>query len=91
MKALQGHGGFGAQNGAQLLMLLAVMNSLFHNIQYHAIVWIYARRRYAENVTPADARSGFRVGGADQRLSLQLRRSGDRDGMRVRVDRVRAG
>ena len=48
----------GAQNGAQLLMLLAVMNSLFHNIQYHAIVWIYARRRYAENVTP-DARSGF--------------------------------
>ena len=80
----------GAQNGAQLLMLLAVMNSLFHNIQYHAIVWIYARRRYAENVTPADARSGFRVGGADQRLSLQLRRSGDRDGMRVR-DRVRAG
>jgi hypothetical protein len=37
-----------AQNGAQGLMLLAVMNSLFHNIQYHAIVWAYARKRYGE-------------------------------------------
>jgi hypothetical protein len=34
------------QNGAQRLMLLAVMNSLFHNIQYHAIVWHYSQRRY---------------------------------------------
>jgi len=38
-----------AQNGAQGLMLLAVMNSLFHNIQYHAIVWAYARKRYQES------------------------------------------
>jgi len=38
-----------AQNGAQNLMLLAIMNSLFHNIQYHAIVWTYARKRYIEN------------------------------------------
>lgn len=33
-------------NGAQKLMLLAVMNSLFHNIQYHAIVWHYSAKRY---------------------------------------------
>lgn len=33
-------------NGAQLFMLIAIMNSLFHNIQYHAIVWHYANRRY---------------------------------------------
>lgn len=33
-------------NGAQKLMLLAVMNSLFHNIQYHAIVWHYSASRY---------------------------------------------
>lgn len=33
-------------NGAQKLMLLAVMNSLFHNIQYHAIVWHYSAARY---------------------------------------------
>jgi hypothetical protein len=41
-----------ARNGAQLLMLLAVMNSLFHNIQYHAIVWHYARRRYQGDRAP---------------------------------------
>lgn len=35
-----------AVNGAQKLMLLAVMNSLFHNIQYHAIVWHYSAERY---------------------------------------------
>ncbi len=35
-----------AVNGAQKLMLLAVMNSLFHNIQYHAIVWHYSAKRY---------------------------------------------
>jgi hypothetical protein len=38
----------GATNGAQRLMLIAVMNSLFHNIQYHAIVWHYSARRYRE-------------------------------------------
>ncbi len=38
-----------AQNGAQSLMLLAIMNSLFHNIQYHAIVWTYSKKRYIEN------------------------------------------
>jgi hypothetical protein len=36
-------------NGAQKLMLLAVMNSLFHNIQYHAIVWHYSAKRYRSN------------------------------------------
>lgn len=35
-------------NGAQLFMLIAIMNSLFHNIQYHAIVWHYANRRYTQ-------------------------------------------
>jgi len=35
-------------NGAQLFMLIAIMNSLFHNIQYHAIVWHYANRRYSQ-------------------------------------------
>ena len=48
-----------ATNGAQLLMLLAVMNSLFHNIQYHAIVWMYAKRRYSGDAPPPDARSVF--------------------------------
>jgi hypothetical protein len=35
-------------NNAQLLMVIAIMNSLFHNIQYHAIVWHYGQKRYAE-------------------------------------------
>lgn len=38
-------------NGAQLFMLIAIMNSLFHNIQYHAIVWHYANRRYTNEAT----------------------------------------
>ena len=33
-------------NGTQVLMLVAIMNSLFHNIQYHAIVFYYGQRRY---------------------------------------------
>ena len=32
--------------GAETLMLVAIMNSLFHNIQYHAIVYHYGQRRY---------------------------------------------
>lgn len=32
--------------GAQKLMLITIMNSLFHNIQYHAIVWHYGQSRY---------------------------------------------
>lgn len=35
------------QNFAQTLMIISVMNSLFHNIQYHAIVWHYSQKRYA--------------------------------------------
>lgn len=34
------------QDGAQKLMLIAIMNSLFHNIQYHAIVWHYGQSRF---------------------------------------------
>ncbi len=40
-------------NGAQSLMLIAVMNSLFHNIQYHAIVWHYGNKR----VDPTQAKT----------------------------------
>lgn len=35
-------------SGAQKLMLITVMNSLFHNIQYHAIMWHYGKRRAKE-------------------------------------------
>src|SRR5262249_12601719 len=35
--------------GVQMLILIAVMNSLFHNIQYHAIVWHYGQSRYNSN------------------------------------------
>jgi hypothetical protein len=38
-------------NGAQFFMLITIMNSLFHNIQYHAIVWHYASRRYQKGTT----------------------------------------
>ncbi len=34
------------ENFAQSLMVVSIMNSLFHNIQYHAIVWYYGQRRY---------------------------------------------
>ena len=37
------------QDGAQKLMLIAIMNSLFHNIQYHAIVWHYGQSRFDGN------------------------------------------
>lgn len=33
-------------SGAQTLMLVTIMNSLFHNIQYHAIVWYYNSKRF---------------------------------------------
>ncbi len=33
-------------NFGQTLMVIAIMNSLFHNIQYHAIVWHYSDKRY---------------------------------------------
>lgn len=36
-------------SGAQKLMLIAIMNSLFHNIQYHAIVWHYGQERYSRD------------------------------------------
>jgi hypothetical protein len=35
--------------GGQTLMLIAIMNSLFHNIQYHAIVRYYGKERYSGN------------------------------------------
>lgn len=37
-------------NGVETLMLIAIMNSLFHNIQYHAIVWHYGQSRYAQSL-----------------------------------------
>lgn len=36
------------QNFAQTLMVVTIMNSLFHNVQYHAIVWHYSHQRYGE-------------------------------------------
>lgn len=33
-------------SGIETLMLIAIMNSLFHNIQYHAIVYHYGQKRY---------------------------------------------
>lgn len=38
-------------NGAEVLMLIAIMNSLFHNIQYHAIVFYYGQKRYQSTDT----------------------------------------
>ena len=34
------------KDGISMLILIAIMNSLFHNIQYHAIVWHYGQARY---------------------------------------------
>ena len=44
----------GAENFAQRLMIIAIMNSLFHNIQYHAIVWFYSRKRYIPSLESDD-------------------------------------
>lgn len=38
-------------DGISVLILIAIMNSLFHNIQYHAIVWHYGQARYSQDVT----------------------------------------
>jgi hypothetical protein len=38
----------GAKNVVQSFMLLAIMMTLFHNIQYHAIVWHYNRKKYTD-------------------------------------------
>ena len=38
----------GARNVVQSFMLLAIMMTLFHNIQYHAIVWHYNRKKYGD-------------------------------------------
>ena len=38
----------GYQNFGQKLMVVSIMNSLFHNIQYHAMVWFYSKKRYSE-------------------------------------------
>jgi len=37
-----------AQNVVQSFMLLAIMMTLFHNIQYHAIVWHFNRKKYGD-------------------------------------------
>ena len=37
-----------AQNVVQSFLLLAIMMTLFHNIQYHAIVWHYNRKKYGD-------------------------------------------
>jgi hypothetical protein len=37
-----------ATHGAQTLMLITIMNSLFHNIQYHAIGWHFSHERYVK-------------------------------------------
>lgn len=38
---------FITKDGISVLILIAIMNSLFHNIQYHAIVWHYGQARYS--------------------------------------------
>src|SRR5687768_17131542 len=38
-----------AENVVQSFLLLAIMMTLFHNIQYHAIVWHYNRKKYANS------------------------------------------
>ena len=47
---------FQSASGVETLMLIAIMNSLFHNIQYHAIVWYYGNKRYNE-----DGKKGFGI------------------------------
>jgi hypothetical protein len=42
---------FVLNKGISVLILIAIMNSLFHNIQYHAIVWHYGQARYSKEVT----------------------------------------
>lgn len=42
---------FITKDGVSVLILIAVMNSLFHNIQYHAIVWHYGQARYTKEET----------------------------------------
>lgn len=39
---------FISKDGVSVLILIAIMNSLFHNIQYHAIVWHFGQKRYNE-------------------------------------------
>ena len=38
----------GARNIVQSFLLIAIMMTLFHNIQYHAIVWHYNRKKYGD-------------------------------------------
>jgi hypothetical protein len=38
----------GARNIVQSFLLIAIMMTLFHNIQYHAIVWHYNRKKYRD-------------------------------------------
>ncbi len=46
----------GARSPVQNFMVVAMMMSLFHNVQYHAIVWHYNRRKYTQD---ADSRGKF--------------------------------
>ncbi len=46
-------------SGGETLMLIAIMNSLFHNIQYHAIVWYYGNRRYKTDQKKKFGLAGF--------------------------------
>jgi len=60
-----------AANGAQAYMVIAIMNSLFHNIQYHAIVWHYSKKRYGQSSARSDDYGLARwVGGSFARYSL---------------------
>lgn len=35
--------------GINLFLLVTIMNSLFHNIQYHAFIWHYSQKRYKDS------------------------------------------
>ena len=46
----------GARSPVQKFMVIAMMMSLFHNVQYHAIVWHHNRRKYRQD---AESRNEF--------------------------------
>ena len=50
---------FSPKNVPQMLMVVTVMNSLFHNIQYHAIVWHYGNTLNQKRINKPDSINGI--------------------------------